>query len=150
MYLHDTPEKNLFRADPFSHGFMQVEDTTKFGEVMLSLAMAGPTPNERQLMLMFGQEEKEFKLQKQPMVHLTYQTAFVDEDGKLKIDDDLYGFDARIHAILHSEERRKANIVPPRDPKRDQATVKSNQEILRRVERREAQNPFQFFERLFR
>jgi hypothetical protein len=86
------------------------------------------------------------------MVHLTYQTAYVDEDGKLKIDDDLYGFDARIHAILHSDERRVADIAPPQDPKRDQAlnTMKSNQEILRRVERREAQNPFQFFERLFR
>jgi murein L,D-transpeptidase YcbB/YkuD len=154
VYLHDTPEKNLFRAErrAFSHGCMRVEDPTKFGEVMLSLAMTGPTPNEHQIARMFGQEEKEYKLQKQPMVHLTYQTAYVDEDGKLKIDDDLYGFDARIHAILHSDERRVADIAPPQDPKRDQAlnTMKSNQEILRRVERREAQNPFQFFERLFR
>ena len=154
VYLHDTPEKNLFRAErrAYSHGCMRVEDPTKFGEVMLSLAMAGPTPNEHQIMRMFGQEEKEFKLQRQPMVHLTYQTAFVDDEGKLKIDDDLYGFDARIHAILHSDERRIADVAPPQDPKRDQAlnTLKSNQEILRRVERREAQNPFQFFERLFR
>jgi murein L,D-transpeptidase YcbB/YkuD len=152
VYLHDTPEKKLFSYDrrAFSHGCMRVENPTKFGEVMLSLAMAGPVPNEHQLMHMFGQEEKEFKLQKQPMVHLTYQTAFVDDEGKLKIDDDLYGFDARIHAIMHSDERRIADVAPPQDPKRDMATAKSNQEILRRVERREAQNPFQFFERLFR
>jgi hypothetical protein len=68
----------------------------------------------------------------------------------LHIDDDIYGFDARIHAILHSDERRVADVAPPQDPKRDLATMKSNQEILRRVERREAQNPLQFFERLFR
>jgi len=41
-------------------------------------------------------------------------------------------------------------VAPPQDPKRDLATAKSNQEILRRVERREANNPFSFFERLFR
>jgi hypothetical protein len=51
---------------------------------------------------------------------------------------------------MHSDERRVADIAPPQDPKRDAATAKSNQEILRRVERREAQNPLQFFERLFR
>ena len=84
------------------------------------------------------------------MVHLTYQTAFVDDAGKLQLRDDIYGFDARIHAIMHSDERRIADVAPPPDPKRDLATDKSNQEILRRVERREALNPFRFFERLFR
>ena len=44
VYLHDTPEKRLFAADKraFSHGCMRVEDPTKFGEVMLHLAMSGP------------------------------------------------------------------------------------------------------------
>ena len=151
VYLHDTPEKRLFAASrrAFSHGCMRVEDPTKFGEVMLSLAMAGPTPNSRQISGMYGQEEKTFKLTSRPMVHLTYQTAFV-EDGKLELRDDLYGFDARIRSILGSDERRVADVAPPQDPKRDLATLKSNQEILRRVERREASNPFVFFERLFR
>jgi hypothetical protein len=64
--------------------------------------------------------------------------------------DDVYGFDNRINAILHSDERRIADVAPPQDPKRDAATAKSNQEILSRVERREAHNPFSFFEKLFR
>jgi murein L,D-transpeptidase YcbB/YkuD len=152
VYLHDTPEKRLFKAErrAFSHGCMRVEDPAKFGEVMLSLAMSGPTPNARQIMGLFGEDEKTFALARPPMVHLTYQTAFVDEQGKLHLDDDLYGFDARIRAILHSDERRIADVPPPQDPKRDLATFKSNQEILRRVERREAKNPFQFFDQLFR
>jgi len=83
-------------------------------------------------------------------VHLTYQTAFVDDDGKLQIRDDIYGFDSRIHAILTTDERRIADIAPPPDPKRDLDTERSNQEILSRVERREAGNPFAFFEKLFR
>ena len=151
VYLHDTPEKRLFASDKraFSHGCMRVENPTKFGEVVLAMAVPGPTPNSHQLDGMFGKEEKTFKLVNQPMVHLTYQTAFV-EDGKLTLRDDIYGFDARIHAIMHSDERRIADVAPPQDPKREPATAKSNQEILRRVERREAGNPFAFFDRLFR
>jgi len=83
-------------------------------------------------------------------VHLTYQTAFVDDAGKLEFRDDIYGFDARINSIMHSDERRVADVAPPKDPKRDLDTMRSNQEILARVERREANNPFVFFERLFR
>ncbi len=152
VYLHDTPEKRLFSADQraFSHGCMRVENPTKFGEIMLHLAMNGATPDSRQIERLVGQEEKTFKLEKRPLVHLTYQTAYVDDDGKLVLRNDIYGFDARIHAILHSDERRIADIAPPKDPKRDAATDKSNQEILARVERREVANPFQFFEKLFR
>jgi murein L,D-transpeptidase YcbB/YkuD len=152
VYLHDTPEKKLFSYDrrAFSHGCMRVEDPTKFGEVMLSLAMSGPTPNSSQIQQLVGHEEKIFNLQQQPRVHLTYQTAFVDDNGKLIQREDLYGFDARIHSILHSDERRVADVAPPQDPKRDLSTDKANQEILRRVERREAQNPFAFFDKLFR
>jgi len=152
VYLHDTPEKNLFRYDrrAFSHGCMRVEDPTKFGEIMLHLSMNGPTPNARQIYAMFGQDERTFRLQEKPTVLLTYQTAFVDEAGKLQMRDDIYGFDQRINAILRSDERRVADIAPPPDPKRDAATDKANQEILSRVERREAQNPFAFFERIFR
>ena len=152
VYLHDTPEKKLFAYDKraFSHGCMRVEDPTKFGEVMLSLAMSGPTPDERQIARMFGQDEKTYNLQKQPMVYLTYQTVFVDDAGKMHVDEDLYGFDARIHSIMHSDERRVADVAPPPDPKRDAATDKANQDILRRVERREAENPFAFFDKIFR
>jgi murein L,D-transpeptidase YcbB/YkuD len=152
VYLHDTPEKRLFAQEKraFSHGCMRVENPTKFGEVMLSLAMSGPTPTSNQLDAMFGHEEKTYKLMQRPQVHLTYQTAFVDEGGKLVVRDDIYGFDARINAILRSDERRVADVPPPPDPKRDAATTKSNQEILSRVERREAGNPFSFFEKIFR
>ncbi len=152
VYLHDTPEKRLFAHEKraFSHGCMRVEDPTKFGEVLLHLAMNGQTPNAQQINAMFGRDEHTFKLINRPMVHLTYQTAFVDDAGKLVLRDDIYGFDSRIHSILRSDERRIADVAPPQDPKRDLATAKANQEILRRVERREAQNPFAFFERLFR
>ncbi len=152
VYLHDTPEKRLFAADrrAFSHGCMRVENPTKFGEVMLAMAIPGQTPTQPQLEKLVGHDEKIFKMVNRPMVHLTYQTAFVDDDGKLQVRDDIYGFDKRIHAIMTSDERRVADVAPPQDKTRDAATMKSNQEILSRVERREAGNPFQFFEKIFR
>jgi murein L,D-transpeptidase YcbB/YkuD len=151
VYLHDTPQKQLFAADKraFSHGCMRVEDPTKFGEVMLHLAMNGPAPNSQQLIGLFGREERTFKLTDRPIVHLTYQTAFVDA-GRLMLRDDIYGFDARINAIMHSDERRIADVTPPQDPKRDQATAKANQEILSRVERGEMANAFELLNHLDR
>ena len=104
---------------------MRVEDPTKFGEIVLRMAMNGHTPDSRQIYAMFGQAERTFKLSNRPMVHLTYQTAFVDDAGRLVLRDDIYGFDARISAIMHSGERRIADIAPPQDPKRDLATAKS-------------------------
>ncbi|MFA6265293.1 MAG: L,D-transpeptidase family protein [Pseudolabrys sp.] len=152
VYLHDTPEKRLFAADrrAFSHGCMRVENPTKFGEVMLAMAIPGPTPTQPQIERLVGHDEKIFKMVNRPMVHLTYQTAFVDDDGKLQIRDDIYGFDQRIHTIMTTDERRVADVAPPQDKTRDLATAKSNQEILNRVERREASNPFSFFEKIFR
>jgi murein L,D-transpeptidase YcbB/YkuD len=151
VYLHDTPEKRLFNYErrAFSHGCMRVQDPTKFGEVMLSLTMNGPTPDSRQIGAMVGAEEKTFNLVKLPMVHLTYQTAFIDESGKLKIDEDVYGHDARIHQILHSEERKVADIAPPpAEAKRDIETLRNNQQALRSIEQGGFQNPFSFFDRI--
>jgi L,D-transpeptidase YcbB len=127
-----------------------VEDPTKFGEVMLSLTMNAPTPDARQISAMVGNDERTFNLVKQPMVHLTYQTAFVDESGTLKLDEDVYGLDARIHQILNSEERRVADMPPPpAEQKRDVETLRNNQAALRNVVSGGFQSPFGFFGALF-
>jgi hypothetical protein len=150
VYLHDTPDKRLFANDKraFSHGCMRVENPTKFGEVLLHLAMNGPTPDSQQLSALFGREERSFKLTDRPTVHLTYQTAFVDDSGKLQLREDIYGFDERIRTILHSDERRIADMTPSQDAKREQPSAQVNQDILRRVERGQAPNASEFFDNL--
>jgi murein L,D-transpeptidase YcbB/YkuD len=162
VYLHDTPQKSLFKYSrrAFSHGCMRVQDPTKFGEIVLQLAMNRPSPNSRQLQSMFGSDEHVFKLADRPMVHLTYQTAFVDDAGKLQLRDDVYGFDGRIDDILHGRQPRIAAAAPPPTPKRDIRTIRNirteaaNEELLRRVERQEAYNPpfnpLRIFENIFR
>ena len=150
VYLHDTPQKQLFAADKraFSHGCMRVENPTKFGEVMLHLAMNGPSPDAQQLSALYGRGERTFTLDDKPMVHLTYQTAFVDDDGKLQLREDIYGFDERIHGILQSDERRIADLAPPQDAQRGEASAQANQDILHRVERGEAADAFAYFDNL--
>ncbi|HEY1475566.1 MAG TPA: L,D-transpeptidase family protein [Pseudolabrys sp.] len=150
VYLHDTPQKHLFASETraFSHGCMRVENPTMFGEVMLHLAMNGPTPNAQQLSALFGREEHAFKLTDRPMVHLTYQTAFLDDFGKLQLREDIYGLDDRIRTILNSDERLVADIAPAEDTKFRQQAVQANQDTLRRVERGEAPNASEFFDQL--
>ena len=58
---------------------------------------------------MFGHSEIDLRFTNQIPVHITYQTAFVDDAGHLQIRDDLYGRDARLLAAL-KEDRRQAEI----------------------------------------
>jgi hypothetical protein len=60
---------------------------------------------------MFGNSEIEVRLPVFIPVHVTYQTAFVDKDGKLQIRDDIYGRDKALLTILNSDERKVADIA---------------------------------------
>ena len=67
---------------------------------------------------MLGGEEKQIDFPTQIPVHLTYQTAFVDEAGKLQFRDDIYGLDAKLMSILKGSERQVADVAieRPADP----------------------------------
>ena len=45
-------------------------------------------------------------------VHVTYQTAFVDDAGKLELRDDIYGRDRELLAILHNPGEMRVADVP--------------------------------------
>ena len=49
-------------------------------------------------------------------MHITYQSAFVDDEGKLQIRDDVYGRDRRVLEILKGSERKVADtaVVDPK------------------------------------
>jgi L,D-transpeptidase YcbB len=154
VYQHDTPDKNLFAQEKraFSHGCMRVQDPLKYGEVLLSIASPKEGYTQERLRRMFGSEERDIGLPVPIPVHITYQTAFVDDGGKLTIRDDLYGRDKQVLAAMRGEDRRVADIaIERRDP---QSTPRP--QALRYPVRPE---PFfrgsygggpSFFERLFR
>jgi murein L,D-transpeptidase YcbB/YkuD len=112
VYQHDTPDKNLFGKDKraFSHGCMRVQDPVKYAEVLLSIALPREGYTQERLHRMFGSSEQNINLPQHIPVHITYQTAYVDDAGKLVMLDDVYGRDARMLAILKGDERRVAEI----------------------------------------
>ena len=112
VYQHDTPDKNLFARDKraFSHGCMRVQDPVKYAEVLLSIALPKEGYTQERLHRMFGSSEQNINFPQHIPVHITYQTAYVDDAGKLVILEDVYGRDARMIAILKGDERRVAEI----------------------------------------
>jgi len=116
VYQHDTPNKNLFALDKraLSHGCMRVQDPVKYAEVLLSIVRPGEGYTQDRIRKMFGQNEADIQFPKFLPVHLTYQTAFVDEEGKLEFRDDMYGRDKALLAILKSDERKVADIAVER------------------------------------
>jgi L,D-transpeptidase YcbB len=112
VYQHDTPDKYLFAKEKraFSHGCMRVQDPVKYAEVLLSIALPREGYTQERIRRMFGSSEENINLPQHIPVHITYQTAYVDEAGKLVILDDVYGRDARMISILKGDERRVAEI----------------------------------------
>ena len=74
-----------------------MQDPLKYAEVLLSYASPKANYTADSIKRMLGGEEKQLDFANQIPVHLTYQTAFVDEEGKLQFRDDIYGLDAKLH-----------------------------------------------------
>jgi len=119
VYQHDTPDKYLFKRDKraFSHGCMRVENPLEYGTKLMSIEAPEDHYTPAKFESMFGGNEININFPKPIPVHLTYQTAFVDEDGKLQLREDVYGRDAKMISILKSPaERRMADTGVERAP----------------------------------
>ncbi|TMJ34083.1 MAG: murein L,D-transpeptidase [Alphaproteobacteria bacterium] len=106
VYQHDTPDKHLFAHDvrAESHGCMRVQDPAKYAEVLFNIARPDEQWTADKVKSMFGRAEQDIAIQPaQIWVHLTYQTAFVDDAGKLQTRRDVYNLDGRIIAAIKSE-----------------------------------------------
>jgi murein L,D-transpeptidase YcbB/YkuD len=144
VYQHDTPDKQLFgndtRAD--SHGCMRVQDPAKYAEVLLNIARPDENWTVDRIKRMFGTAEQDIQLPKPIWVHLTYQTAFVDDAGKLQIRRDVYNLDGRLLAAIKSE---RGTVEPVQERKHD--LVASGSSGGRRA--LPPPNAFSFFQSLF-
>jgi L,D-transpeptidase YcbB len=116
VYQHDSNEKYLFsrpmRAS--SHGCMRVEDPVKYAEVLLGLVRPGEGYSAERIRRMFGNTEMDIQFPTFIPVHLTYQTAFVDDDGKLQFRPDMYGRDKALLAVMKGDERKVADTAVER------------------------------------
>ena len=104
VYQHDTPQKHLFakQTRAYSHGCMRVQNPEQYAEVLLSISQPGERYTAERIRGMYGNSERTINLKTPLPVHLTYQTAFVDDAGHLQTRPDLYGHDKKILSLLRN------------------------------------------------
>lgn len=97
VYLHDTPQRNLFSRDEraFSHGCVRVDNPYKFAELVM-----GNGWTEDSVRGLQGGEEQRIDLERKIPVHIAYFTAYVDGDGELQRLNDIYGYDRKVISAL--------------------------------------------------
>ena len=119
VYQHDTPDKYLFAKDEraFSHGCMRVQNPDQYAAVLLGITEPNEHYTAEKIRGMYGHSEIDLKFPTPVPVNITYQTAFVDDAGKLQIRKDVYGRDANMLALLRgSHGRDLENVVAHSQP----------------------------------
>jgi L,D-transpeptidase YcbB len=128
VYLHDTPAKKLFneKVRMFSHGCMRVRNPVQLAEVIMNEDKGWDKAKVHELAY-DGEPDNEVVLDRPIPVHVTYFTAWVEDDGTLKTFADVYGHQKRIILGL---EGRWSQIVKNRDhllpPDADETPVARN------------------------
>ncbi len=94
IYLHDTPQKNLFNRDQraFSWGCVRVRDPMRLAALLL--APQNDSPEAFIDRILATGRERYVDLDATVPVHLIYRTAWVDAAGVLQLRGDIYGRDA--------------------------------------------------------
>jgi murein L,D-transpeptidase YcbB/YkuD len=113
VYQHDTPDKYLFAKEEraFSHGCMRVQNPDQYASVLLNITQPGEHWTPERVRGMYGSSEIDLKFPTPIPVNITYQTAFVDDAGKLQIRKDVYGRDGTMIALLKNARGRDLEQV---------------------------------------
>ena len=90
LYLHDTPNKNLFDADDrtLSHGCIRLQDAERLGRWLMG----------REPQAASSEPEQNVLLPAPVPIYVTYLTAQVD-NGQISYVDDIYGRDRAVAAL---------------------------------------------------
>ena len=113
VYQHDTPDKYLFEKSEraFSHGCMRVQYPDQYASVLLDITAPNEHYTPEKIRSMYGNSEIDLKFPTPIPVNITYQTAFVDDAGKLQIRKDIYGRDATMIEMLRNAHGRDMEAV---------------------------------------
>ncbi|EAQ34966.1 hypothetical protein NB311A_10915 [Nitrobacter sp. Nb-311A] len=113
VYQHDTPDKHLFSKNKraFSHGCMRVQNPDQYAATLLNIVLPQEHYTPEKIRSMYGRNEFNINFPTPVPVHITYQTAFVDQAGKLQLRADVYGRDAKMLALLRNSNGRDLETV---------------------------------------
>ena len=101
VYLHDTPSRNLFSRTgrAFSHGCIRVDKPLDFAEVLLGQDRG---INRSEIDSIVGSRKlTRVNLQTPVPVHLTYFTAWIDENGVPQFYNDIYDRDTIVSKVIN-------------------------------------------------
>jgi murein L,D-transpeptidase YcbB/YkuD len=101
IYMHDTPAQNLFTRTQrdFSHGCIRVSDPLSLAIYALDGQRGGW--NDEKLKEVYVQDSRKVIWLSSPIpVHITYQTTWVDKDGTIYFNRDIYLRDTRLQNAL--------------------------------------------------
>ena len=119
VYQHDTNEKYLFAKEDraFSHGCMRVQNPDQYASVLLGITDPNAHYTPEKIRSMYGQSEIDLKFPTPIPVNITYQTAFVDDEGSLQLRKDVYGRDAIMLSLLRSGRNKDLeNVIAHAQP----------------------------------
>lgn len=97
VYMHDTPNKNLFEEEEraFSHGCIRTGDAIGYAATLL----AGIKTREEIDAIVASQKTTTVDLAQPIPVYIAYFTVATDSTGELKFQPDLYQRDARMSSV---------------------------------------------------
>ena len=154
VYQHDTPDKYLFEKTEraYSHGCMRVQYPDQYAAVLLNIALPNEKWTPERIRSMYGSSEIDLKFPTPIPVNITYQTAFVDDAGKLQIRKDVYGRDATMISMLkgaaHAGPGERGRAFAAGLRQRPAARPAAGRELRQQWRRLLVRRP-SFFERLF-
>ncbi len=101
VYMHDTPSQRLFSRNKrnFSHGCIRVSDPPGLALFILSHENSPWTREKIDVILKSG-KRKVVRPDVLVPVHITYQTAWVDKDGLICFNRDIYNRDRKLGQAL--------------------------------------------------
>ncbi|MFM2422320.1 MAG: hypothetical protein RL291_850 [Pseudomonadota bacterium] len=110
IYFHDTPLKPLFNESvrTLSNGCMRVRDPLKFAELILANDKGWDRSRINTYLTDRAPDNQEVRLSQPVPVHITYFTTWVDDKGDLKLANDVYGHEQRVHMGMEG----KAHLIP--------------------------------------
>lgn len=103
VYLHDTPSRKLFKRDrrAFSHGCIRLEDPIGLAKILLSTSNQASDHVDN---LIQRKKRKTLKFAQPIPIHITYMTAWVNEQGIVNFRPDIYKRDSQIASNLYNTE----------------------------------------------
>lgn len=104
IFMHDTPDKWMFRSSQrtLSHGCLRVQKPMDLAEIILQEDKGWDKDKIAELNRS-GPLNNEVAIEKRIPIHLTYFTAWVGDDGRMKISADIYGHEKRVTQALDGQ-----------------------------------------------